>query len=88
MISKTKAPVLIKHIIRSYARLSENSRVRLILKENIPQIFLDKQFQFSLDETSKRWLSNIFKHLSLTSKAQAPSETEKSVAIDEKINSK
>lgn len=88
MISKTKAPVLIKHIIRSYARLSENTRVRSILKDNIPSILLDKQFHFSLDETSKRWLSNIFKHLGLTSKSSVPSDVEKSAAKDEKLNSK
>lgn len=82
MISKTKAPVLIKHIIRSYARLSENTRVRSILKENLPQILIDKQFHATLDETSKRWLSNIFKHLGLPSKTT--NETDKSATKEDK----
>lgn len=67
MINKTKLPVLIKHIIRSYARLSENTRVRSILKDNLPSILHDKRFQSTLDETSKRWLQNIFRYLSIKS---------------------
>lgn len=63
MINKIKSPILIKHIIRSYARLAENSRVRSILKENFPSILQDKKFQSSLDETSKRWMNNIYKSL-------------------------
>lgn len=83
MISKTKAPVLIKHIIRSYARLSENTRVRSILKDNLPQILIDKQFHATLDETSKRWLSNIFKHLGLPSKT-ANNDIDKSAPKEDK----
>lgn len=55
---------LIKHIIRSFARLAENHRVRSILKQNLPSILKEKSFQQSLDESSRRWLQNIFKHLS------------------------
>jgi ABC-type iron transport system FetAB ATPase subunit len=65
MINKTKLPVLTKHIIRSYARLSENSRVRAILKDNLPNILYDKKFTSTLDETSKRWLNNIFRYLNI-----------------------
>lgn len=63
MINSTPSPRLIKHIIRSYARLSENSRVRSILKENLPAILKDKTFQQSLDESSKRWLHNLLKSI-------------------------
>lgn len=68
MINKTKQSVLIKHIIRSYARLSENSKVRTILKDNLPAILHDKGFQSSLDDTSKKWLNNIFKFLHISNK--------------------
>jgi hypothetical protein len=63
MINSNPSPRLVKHIIRSYARLSENSRVRTILKENLPVILKDKNFQNSLDESSKRWLHNLLKSI-------------------------
>jgi len=65
MLNINQSQRLVKHIIRSYARLSENTRVRSILKENLPNIFKEKSFQDSLDETSKRWIQNIFKHLNI-----------------------
>lgn len=67
MINKSKSSVLIKHVIRSYSRLSESTRVRSILKENLPTVLNEKEFQDTLDETSKRWLANIFKNLGVTS---------------------
>lgn len=57
---------LVKHIIRSFARLAENHRVRSILKQNLPPILKEKSFQMSLDESSRRWLQNIYKHLNST----------------------
>ncbi len=66
IVNKSKSPVLIRHVIRSYSRLSESHRVKSILKENIPQILNDKAFQDSLDETSKKWLSNMYKNLGMT----------------------
>lgn len=65
MINKSKSTVLIKHVIRSYSRLSESQRVKSIIKENFPAILNDKAFQESLDDTSKRWLANIFKNLGM-----------------------
>jgi hypothetical protein len=67
MISSNPSPRLIKHIIRSYARLAENSRVRSILKENLPPILKDKNFYNALDESSKRWLQNMLKSIANTS---------------------
>ncbi len=63
MINSNPSPRLVKHIIRSYSRLSENQRVRSILKENLPPILKDKNFYQSLDESSKRWLQNLIKTL-------------------------
>lgn len=70
MLSNNQSQRLVKHIIRSYARLSENSRVRGILKDNLPSIFKDKNFLGTLDETSRRWIQNIYKHLNLIGKSQ------------------
>ena len=64
MLSNTnQSQRLIKHIIRSYARLAENPRVNSILKKSIPSVLKEKSFQQSLDESARRWLQNIFKHL-------------------------
>jgi hypothetical protein len=66
MLNTNQSQRLVKHIIRSYARLSENTRVRSILKDNLPNIFKERTFQESLDETSRRWIQNICKHLNIT----------------------
>ncbi len=66
MINSNPPPRLVKHIIRSYARLAENSRVRAILRENLPATIKDKTFYQNLDESSKRWLQNLMKQLSNT----------------------
>ena len=63
MINSNPSTRLIKHIIRSYARLSENSRVRTILRDNLPSILKEKQFYLSLDESSKKWLGMLSKAL-------------------------
>ncbi len=52
---------LVKHIIRSYARLAENTRVRTVMKENMPNIIKDKVFYQTLDDSSKRWLQKLIK---------------------------
>lgn len=70
MVSTNQSARLVKHIIRSYARLSENQRVRSILKDNLPVIFKDKTFQSNLDETSRRWIQSIFKHLNMSSNSK------------------
>lgn len=63
MINSNLSQRLIKHIIRSYARLAENTRVRAILKENLPLILKEKNFYQILDDSSKRWLQNLMKLL-------------------------
>jgi hypothetical protein len=64
MIVSNPPSRLVKHIIRSYARLAENTRVRPVLKENLPGILKDKIFYQNLDDSSKRWLQNLMKLLS------------------------
>lgn len=76
MLNNNQSPRLIKHIIRSYARLSENTRVRPILKENLPKVFKDKSFQSTVDETSRRWITNIFKHLNISGNGKQSQEGE------------
>jgi hypothetical protein len=63
MINSNPSTRLIKHIVRSYARLAENTRVRSILRDNLPQILKEKHFYMSLDESSKKWLSTLSKAL-------------------------
>ena len=65
MIKNEPSQRLIKHIIRSYARLADKTVVRPILKENIPPILSDKTFYNKLDESSKKWLSTLMKSLSV-----------------------
>jgi len=64
MTGPQTSPRLLKHIIRSYARLAENPRVQKPLKENLPALFRDKDFTNNLDDASKRWLNALFKSLS------------------------
>ena len=64
MISNNPSQRLVKHIIRSYARLTDNYLARHILKENIPSVMKEKSFISSLDESSKRWMINLMKALS------------------------
>lgn len=64
MISNNPSQRLVKHIIRSYARLTDNFLARHILKENIPSVMKEKSFLNSLDESSKRWMMNLMRALS------------------------
>ena len=63
MINNNPSQRLCRHIIRSYARLSDNNLVRDILKENIPSCFKDKNFINSLDDSSKKWMNYLNKAL-------------------------
>ncbi len=63
MIVQNPPSRLVKHIIRSYARLAENSRVRNVMRENLPGIIKDRIFYQTLDESSKRWLQKLLKLL-------------------------
>jgi hypothetical protein len=61
MIVSNPPSRLVKHIIRSYARLAENTRVRTVMRENMPGIIKDKAFYQTLDDSSKRWLQKLIK---------------------------
>ena len=53
---------LLKHIIRCYLRLSENSRSREALRQCLPEPFKDGTFSTFLrdsDITTKRWLQQL-----------------------------
>ena len=63
MMNNKPSNRLVKHIIRSYARLAENVVVRDILKANIPPIMREKSFLADLDDSSKKWLTNLMKIL-------------------------
>ena len=63
MIINNPSQRLCRHIIRSYARLSDNNLVKDILKENIPSSFKDKNFINSLDDSSKKWMNYLNKSL-------------------------
>jgi hypothetical protein len=63
MIVSNPPSRLVKHIIRSYARLAENTRVRTVMRENMPGIIKDKAFYQTLDDSSKRWLQKLIKLL-------------------------
>ena len=63
MIINNPSQRLCRHIIRSYARLSDNNLVKDILKENIPSCFKDKNFINSLDDSSKKWMNYLNKSL-------------------------
>jgi CCR4-NOT transcription complex subunit 9 len=46
---------LLKHIIRCYLRLSDNSRAREALRQCLPELLLDKRFTACLkDDTQTR----------------------------------
>lgn len=64
MIKNNPTNRLIKHIIRSYARLADNEIARNILRNNIPSEMKEKNFFNSLDESSKKWMLNLLKALS------------------------
>jgi hypothetical protein len=64
MIKNNPTSRLVKHIIRSYARLADNKNVRSNLKERLPPIMKDKSFINKLDESSKKWMANLWRALS------------------------
>lgn len=74
MIKNNPTNRLIKHIIRSYARLADNEIARNILKNNIPSEMKEKNFFNSLDESSKKWMLNLLKALSEKSQNSMPTE--------------
>eukprot|EP00349_Pseudokeronopsis_sp_Brazil_P002601 CAMPEP_0202962920 /NCGR_PEP_ID=MMETSP1396-20130829/6943_1 /ASSEMBLY_ACC=CAM_ASM_000872 /TAXON_ID= /ORGANISM="Pseudokeronopsis sp., Strain Brazil" /LENGTH=78 /DNA_ID=CAMNT_0049683759 /DNA_START=818 /DNA_END=1054 /DNA_ORIENTATION=- len=66
-------PRLLKHIIRCYARLSENPRALMALKENLPLIAKDQKFMNVVDEGSKKCLKTLCENLNSSSTTPATS---------------
>lgn len=66
MVTSNMNSRLIKHILRCYFRLSENSKlIRGLITENLPSLFKDKKFIMCLEESSRKWLQSLFKTLSV-----------------------
>ena len=63
MIKNKPSQRLNKHIIRIFSRLSENNIAKNILKDNLPQELKNENYIQSLDDSSKKWLNNLFKNL-------------------------
>lgn len=56
---------LLKHVIRCYLRLSDNTRAREALKACLPDQLKDNTFEIVLndDQNTKKWLVQLIKNL-------------------------
>ncbi|CAG5115982.1 unnamed protein product [Candidula unifasciata] len=65
-LSKEPSARLLKHVVRCYLRLSDNSRAREALRQCLPDQLKDHTFQNCLkdDNTTKRWLQQLQQNLS------------------------
>lgn len=63
--NENKSPRLLKHVIRCYLRLSDNSRAREALKQCLPVELRDNTFSNHLreDKSTKNWLNQLLKNL-------------------------
>ncbi|OII72801.1 cell differentiation protein RCD1 [Cryptosporidium ubiquitum] len=63
--NEAPSPRLLKHIIRCYLRLSENSKVRDALKQTIPSIILSPSFKmiFHDDAVTTKWLHQLYTNI-------------------------
>lgn len=64
-LAKLQSPRLLKHVVRCYLRLSDNSRAREALRQCLPEPLRDSTFQQCLmdDPSTKRWLANLLHNL-------------------------
>ncbi|KAA0712070.1 CCR4-NOT transcription complex subunit 9 [Triplophysa tibetana] len=64
-LSKEPSARLLKHVVRCYLRLSDNSRAREALRQCLPDQLKDTTFAQVLkdDSTTKRWLAQLVKNL-------------------------
>ncbi|GFR86680.1 cell differentiation protein RCD1 homolog [Elysia marginata] len=64
-LSKEPSARLLKHVVRCYLRLSDNSRAREALRQCLPDQLKDLTFQNCLkdDQTTKRWLVQLQQNL-------------------------
>ncbi|CAG0880108.1 unnamed protein product [Cyprideis torosa] len=65
MLAKAPSPLLLRHVIRCYLRLSDNDRAREALCQCIPDQLKDDTFASSLkeDKNARNWLSQLHKNL-------------------------
>ena len=63
MIKNKPSQRLNKHIIKIFSRLLENNTSKNILKDNLPQELKNENYIESLDDSSKKWLNNLFRNL-------------------------
>ncbi|KAJ1612565.1 putative cell differentiation protein rcd1 [Cryptosporidium canis] len=63
--NEAPSPRLLKHIIRCYLRMSENSKVRDALKQTIPSIILSPNFKmiFHDDAITTKWLHQLYTNI-------------------------
>ncbi|KAH8583438.1 cell differentiation rcd1 [Cryptosporidium sp. chipmunk genotype I] len=63
--NEAPSPRLLKHIIRCYLRLSENSKVRDALKQTIPSVILSPSFKmiFHDDAVTTKWLHQLYANI-------------------------
>ncbi|KAF5269248.1 hypothetical protein FQR65_LT02549 [Abscondita terminalis] len=64
-LAKDPSARLLKHVVRCYLRLSDNSRAREALRQCLPDQLRDTTFNASLqeDKSTKHWLSQLLKNL-------------------------
>ncbi|EDV27164.1 uncharacterized protein TRIADDRAFT_50081 [Trichoplax adhaerens] len=66
-LGKEPSARLLKHVVRCYLCLSENSRAKEALRQCLPEQLRDNTFAMFLkeDNSTKRWLSSLLKNLNL-----------------------
>jgi len=67
-LAKEQSARLLKHVVRCYLRLSDNSRAREALRQCLPDQLKDATFVNCLkdDNSTKRWLAQLLKNLEPT----------------------
>eukprot|EP00039_Didymoeca_costata_P010961 m.149781 g.149781 ORF g.149781 m.149781 type:complete len:341 (-) comp15019_c0_seq1:93-1115(-) len=65
-LAKQQSPRLLKHVIRCYLRLSDNSRAREALRQCLPEPLKESTFHNCLkdDQSTRRWLGQLLQNLS------------------------
>ena len=64
-LAKDPSARLLKHVVRCYLRLSDNSRAKEALKSCLPDQLRDNTFALCLkdDASTKKWLAQLIKNL-------------------------
>jgi len=76
-LAKEPSARLLKHVVRCYLRLSDNSRAREALRQCLPDQLKDSTFQACLkdDKSTKHWLSQLLKNVEGPSTGATPHST-------------